>query len=92
MKPPTFLLAHNEAAQPGAAFIVHTKEPAFIGRIISFNNAEELHQFVNDNECVVVNEQVIVHILNYFTSNEFTRIEVIKKRLKFWMLANWVRK
>lgn len=90
MRPPTFLLSHNEAAQPGAAFIVHTHEPAFVGQIISFTNAEELREFVNNNECVVVNEQVIVHIMKYFNSNELRRIDVIKKRLKYWMLANWV--
>ncbi|WP_273215539.1 hypothetical protein [Runella zeae] len=91
MRPPTFLLTHNEAAQPGAAFVVHTHEPAFVGQIKTFDNNEELQSFVNKNECVVVNEQVIVHIMKYFNSNEFRRIEATKRRLRNWMLKNWIQ-
>ncbi|MDF7817912.1 hypothetical protein P1X15_09910 [Runella sp. MFBS21] len=91
MKPPKFLITHNEAAQPGAAFIVHTQEPSFVGRIITFEDEEELNQFVNNNDCIIINEQVVVHIYKYLTSNEFNRIEGLNERLKHWILKNWIQ-
>lgn len=85
MKPPKFLLAHNEAAQPGAAFIVHTQDPSFVGQILTFTNPEELNQFVSNNECVIVNSTTIVHIQEYLSSNDRRRIDWLKRRLKYWL-------
>lgn len=92
MKPPKFLIAHNEAAQPGAAFIVHTQDPSFVGQILTFTDKEEMKEFIAKNDCVIVNEQVIVHLQQYLTSNEFRRIDWLKKRLKQWLIDYLAKK
>ena len=90
MKPPKFLIAHNEAAQPGAAFVVHTQDPSFVGQILTFTNEEQMQQFIKANtsidDCIIVNEQVLIHLQQYLTSNEFKRVGWLKKRLKHWLL------
>lgn len=86
MKPPKFLIAHNEAAQPGAAFIVHTQEPSFVGQILTFTTEEEMQKFIANNECVVVDERVVVHLQQYLKSEDFKRIDWLKKKLKHWMI------
>lgn len=90
MKPPKFLITHNEAAQPKAAFIVHTQDPAFVGKIITFVTDEELQEFLRENnsidEYIVVNQRVIIHIQQYLTSTNFRRISWLKKRLKNWLV------
>lgn len=86
MKPPKFLITHNEAAQPEAAFIVHTQEPSFVGQILSFDDENELHKFIEENECVIIDEFTVIHIHKYLTSNEFRRLDWLKKRLKNWYL------
>lgn len=90
MKPPKFLITQNEAAQPEAAFIVHTQDPAFVGKIITFENEEELQGFLRDNEptgeYIVVNQTVVIHIQQYLTASNFRRIDWLKKRVKNWLV------
>ena len=85
MKPPKFLIAHNEAAQPGAAFIVHTQDPSFVAQILTFSNEEEMQLFEAQHECIRVNDQVLVHVQEYLKSEDFRRIEWLKKKVKHWM-------
>lgn len=86
MKPPKFLIAQNEAAQPGAAFIVHTQDPSFVGQILTFTDKEEMQQFVQQHDCIQVNEQVVIHLQQYLKSEEFKRFDWLKGKLKHWMI------
>lgn len=88
MRPPKFIIGHNEAAQPGAAFVVHTQDPSFIGKVVRFEREEELQQFVEANECVVVDSTTVIHIEQYLTSNDKRRINWLKNKLKYWFLNN----
>jgi hypothetical protein len=92
MKPPKFLIAQNEAAQPGAAFIVHTQDPSFVGQILTFTDKEEMQQFVQQNDCIQVNEQVVVHLQHYLKSEEFKRFDWLKGKLRHWMIEYLAKK
>lgn len=91
---PKFVLAQNEAAKPGATYVVHTQEPSFIAEILRFSSNEELQEYISRNpekEIVEVNPRLIIEVRKYLESSDVTkRRGFLDKRIKDWVIANYL--
>lgn len=91
---PKFLIAKNEAASPGAAYIVHTQEPAFVAEIKKFSNIDERDKYMSENEdkeFLIINRVLIIEHKKYLESpDESKRRTYLEKRMKHWIIANYL--
>ena len=89
---PKFLIAKNEAASPGAAYIVHTQEPAFVAELKKFQDIDERDRYISDNddkEFLIINHVLIVEHKRFLESTDQTkRKDYLEKRMKSWVIAN----
>lgn len=93
-KPPKFLLAKNEAAQPGAAFVVHTQEPAFVGEIRNFESLIKRDEFIDeheDKEIILITPTTLLIILKYLESTDKAKNRsFLERRIVHWITANYI--
>ena len=92
-KAPKFLIAKNEAAQPGVTFIVHTQEPPFVGEIHSFESLVERNSFVNESEreIIQITPTTVLVIVNYFnTSIKIKDRKYLESKIVHWVIANYL--
>lgn len=91
---PKFVLAKNEAAKPGVTYIVHTQLPSFIAEIKTFADIQERDVYLeshSDAECIEVGRLIYVVIKKYFeVPLQDTRKESLHRRLKDWVVANYL--
>lgn len=91
---PKFVLAKNEAAAPGATYIVHTQEPSFIGEIRKFNSLLERDSFVEGNdekEIILVSPTTLLIVLKYLeAADEGKNRRYLDKRIAHWIIANYL--
>lgn len=94
-KVPKFVLAKNEAAAPGATYIVHTQEPSFIGEIRKFQSLLERDLFINehsDMEVIIVTQTTLLIVLKYLESPDKTKSrDFLDKRVVHWIIANYIK-
>lgn len=92
---PKFVLARNEAAAPGATYIVHTQEPSFIGEIKKFDSLQERDAFIesnDDKEIVTVAPTTLFVVMKYLDSPDKSKNrDFLHKRIKHWIIANHIR-
>jgi len=88
------VLAKNEAAAPGATYIVHTQEPSFIGEIRMFDNLFERDSFIEqhlDKEIITVTPTTLLIVLKYLDSPDKTKSrDFLDKRVAHWIIANYL--
>lgn len=93
-KAPKFLIAKNEAAQPGVTFVVHTQEPQFVGEIHRFESLVERNSFISDHsekEIVQITPTTVLVIINYFNTD--VRIKdrkYLENKIVHWIIANYL--
>lgn len=89
---PKFLIAKNEAASPGAAYIVHTQEPSFIAEIKRFDSLEKRDEYMADNtdkEFLIIDHTFIVEHKRYLEAPEESRQKTyLANKMKHWVIAN----
>ncbi len=93
-KPPKFLIAKNEAAQPGAAFVVHTQEPAFIGEIKQFASLLERDDYIEEKleeDIISITPTTLLVVIKYLESNDRIRNRpFLEKKVAHWLIANFL--
>jgi hypothetical protein len=93
-KAPKFLLAKNEAAQPGTTFVVHTQEPQFIGEILRFESLIERDEFLEINsekEVLPVTPTTVLLVVSYFnTEVRIKDLRYLKNKVVHWIIANYL--
>jgi hypothetical protein len=93
-KAPKFLLAKNEAAQPGTTFIVHTQTPEFLGEILRFDSLQERNDFLelnSEKETLQVTPTTIFVVVSYFnTDARISDHRYLKNKIVHWILANYI--
>ena len=91
-KVPKFVLAKNEAAAPGATYIVHTQEPSFIGEIRTFDSLLERDAFIEvsgQQEIITVTSTTVLIVLKYLESpDKAHKRDFLDKRVVHWIIAN----
>jgi hypothetical protein len=89
---PKFVIAKNEAASPGAAYVVHTQEPSFIAEVKHFHSIDDRDIYISGNqeaEIIVVNRITVIEIKKYLESSDREkRRTYLNNKLKHWVIAN----
>jgi hypothetical protein len=91
---PKFLIAKNEAAKPGASYIVHTQDPAFIGELFKFETISERTKFINDNsdkEVITINPTTLLIISKYLNAvDQVSDKSYLESKIVHWVIANYL--
>jgi hypothetical protein len=93
-KAPKFLIGKNEAAQPGATFVVHTQEPQFVGEIHRFDSLIARNLFIEENkekEVIQITPTTVLIVLNYFnTTVKISDKGYLENKIIHWIIANYL--
>ncbi len=86
---PLFLIAHNSLAKSNGNFIVCTKQPAFLSKLIQFESQEELNIYIESTSKefqIVPNRIEVLEIVSYFDN---AKIDISKIEKTFKRMAHW---
>ena len=86
---PLFLIAHNKLAKTDGKFIVCTKSPSFLAKLIEFENAKELEDYEVESKKYfqkLPNRNAILELVKFLdTSPEsLSKVEKIYKKMVIW--------
>lgn len=86
---PLFLIAHNNLAKSNGNFIICTKKPAFISKLIQFTRQEDLKTYIETTSKeyqIIPNTNEILEIVSFFDESE---VDISKVEKTFKRMAHW---
>lgn len=82
---PLFLIAHSNLAKSNGNFILCTKKPAFLTKLVQFNSTEELNLYLESTTKeyqIIPNRTEILEIVSFFDNPQIDQKTF--KRMAHW--------
>lgn len=86
---PLFLIAHNSLAKTDGKFIVCTKAPSFLAKLVEFEDAKELETYTTESKKYfqkLPNRHAILELVKFFDTppESISKVEKLYKKMIIW--------
>lgn len=88
---PLFLIAHNSAAKSDGKYILCTKKPSFLAKLVEFNDEEDFKNYTDSTQKYyqkLPNRNAILELTKSLDSDilDIAKIEKLYKKMVIWFV------